>query len=469
MTPMTRISPSRRVRRDEQGMAMITAIMVIMITAALAVIVLNTGQHSQQTARRGRNWDDALQTADGGVQRAIAYLQSTNGGVPPTLTGTTDSGAYTTTVTYLGRNRYQIDSSGTTGGNIKGLTATRTIRVVMGPPKSFRYALFSLTDVDTKNNNYVTGSVWANGSVTVYGGDTITGNAWAATGWLSMGTNSTIGQDAATGGYDPSSGQAMTLANGAHIGGKATASSSTPSCADDPSGTKYIINDGGSISGTTMTWGTKTGSGTTGTLFTHVCTSAPATKPIPTFTYNPLNYNPAPMEFASPAAFSSWLSTHHANLSGTYLIHGGDANNPVDINGVSIGGDTTIIAESAPIDAFGGVGVSAQNTSDKVLVLVSYYQPAVGAVCTNNGGNPADCAIGIKNNFQPNDNTATLIYAPNGPCAFKNNADFDGAVYCKNIVLKNNMNLTYDARVDQIVGFGPVTLEQESWIETTGG
>lgn len=455
--------------RGEQGMAMITAIMVIMVTAALAIVVVDTGQHSQTTARRGRNWDDALQTADGGVQRAIAYLQSTNGGVPPTLTGTTDSGAYTTTVTYLGRNRYQISSSGTTGGSIKGLTATRSIRVVMGPPKAFRYALFSLTDVDTKNNNYVTGDVWANGSVTVYNGDTITGNVWAATGWLQMSNNSTIGGDVITGGYDPSSGQAMVLNNGAHIGGKATAASSTPSCADDPSGTKYVINDGGSISGTTITWGTKTGSGTTGTLFTHVCKAAPATKPMPTFTYNPLNYNPAPQEFASPAAFSTYLSTHHSNLSGTFYIHGGDANNPVDINGASIGGDTTIIAESAPIDAFGGVGVSAQNNSDKVLVLVSYYQPAVGAVCTNNGGNPADCAIGIKNNFQPNDNTATLIYAPNGPCAFKNNADFDGAVYCKNIVLKNNMNLTYDARVDQIVGFGPVTLEQESWVETTGG
>src|SRR5262249_53310883 len=151
--------------------------------------------------------------ADGGVQRAVAYLQSTNGGVPPTLSGSTDSGTYSTRVTYLGRNRYQIDSTGTTGAT-KGLTATRSVRVIYGPPKSFRYALFSLTDVDTKNNNYITGSVWANGSVTVYGGDTVTGNVWAATGWLSMGNNSAVGGDAATGGYDPSSTRAMDISTG---------------------------------------------------------------------------------------------------------------------------------------------------------------------------------------------------------------------------------------------------------------
>lgn len=448
---------------------MLTAVMVMMITAALVVVVLNTGTHSQQTARRGRSWEAAIQLADGGVQRAIAYLQSTSGGVPSTITGATDAGTYSTTVTYLGRNRYQIDSSGSAGGTAKGLNATRKLRVILGPQKSFRYALFSLTDVDTKNNNYVVGDVWANGSVTVYQNDTIDGNVNAATGWASMGNNAAITKDLVTGGYDPSTGRALAMANGANIGGKMTAASSTPGCADDPSATQYIVNVGGSITGATTTWGIKTGSGSTGTLLTHTCKAAPATKPMPTFTYNPLNYNPAPIEFASPAAFTSWLNTggNKTNLSGTFLIRGGDANNPIDINGVSISGDTTIIAESAPIDAFGGTGVSAQNNNDKVLVLASWYQPQVGAVCTNNGGNPADCSIGIKNNFQPNDNTATLLYAPNGPISFKNNADFLGAVYGKNIVLKNNMNLTYDARVDQIVGFGPVTLDQESWVETT--
>jgi hypothetical protein len=187
---------------------------------------------------------------------------------------------------------------------------------------------------------------------------------------------------------------------------------------------------------------------------------------MPTFTYNPANYSPAPTEFATPTAFNTWLAAGHAaGLSGTYYIHGGGASDAVNIAGVSIGGDTTIIAESAPIDASGGV--SDSNSNDKVFSLVSYYQPAAGSACTDNGGNPSDCAIGIKNNFQPQNNTSTLIYAPNGPVAFKNNAQFNGAIYANDIVLKNNLHVVYDPRVDQIVGFGPVTLQTESWTETT--
>ena len=62
-----------------------------------------------------------------------------------------------------------------------------------------------------------------------------------------------------------------------------------------------------------------------------------------------------------------------------------------------------------------------------------------------------------------------LLYAPNGPVAFKNNADFLGAVYANNIQIKNNMNVVYDPRVNQIVGFGTVTLDIDLWRECTVG
>jgi hypothetical protein len=99
------------------------------------------------------------------------------------------------------------------------------------------------------------------------------------------------------------------------------------------------------------------------------------------------------------------------------------------------------------------------------MVLLSYYAPPQNVACASNGGNPGDCAIGIKNNFQVSDNISTLVYAPNGPVAFKNNAEFFGAVYAGNIVMKNNHVTTYDPAVEQIVGFGPLTLERESWEE----
>ena len=62
-----------------------------------------------------------------------------------------------------------------------------------------------------------------------------------------------------------------------------------------------------------------------------------------------------------------------------------------------------------------------------------------------------------------------LIYAPNGPVAFKNNADFHGAVYANNIQVKNNMNVAYDSRLEQVVGFGDATLDIENWEECDPG
>jgi hypothetical protein len=455
-----------RANRDESGIAMITAIIMISVIAGLTTVVLANGSHSDRSSQRGRNWTVALQTADSGVQRAIAYMQASHGVPPGTFNGTTADGTYDTVVTSLGRHRYRIDSTGSVGAGA-GMVTSRAVSVVIGPPKSFRYALFSFTDVDTKNNNQVDGDVWANGNVTVQGGDTVTGSATAATGWVMLNNGSTITGDVVTGGYNTSNGRAIDVSTNAHIGGTAKAKSTAPDCADDPTHLHYNVNVVGSISGAVSTWGAKTGGGSTGPFTPSVCLAAPATQPIPAFTYNPANYSPAPVEFATPTAFNTWPSTHKIGLSGTYFIHGGGATDAVDINGVTISADTTIIAESAPIDAFGGTGVDAANSNDKVLVLASYYTPAPGVACTNNGGNPADCAVGIKNNFQPSSNTATLIYAPNGPVAFKNSAEFDGAVYANSIVLKNNLDVVYDPRVEQIIGAGPVTLQTESWRETT--
>jgi hypothetical protein len=445
----------------ESGFAMITSVIVILMTAALALIILTNGEHADRSSQRGRNWELAIQHADAGVQQAVAKLQAGNGAVPAAFTGTTAEGSYSVTVTYLGRKRYQIDAQGFAGTHTS-LAADRSVRVIYGPPRSFNYALFSLTDIDTKNNDTVDGDIWANGSVRVDQNDIITGSVNAATGWVFLDNGSSIAGDVVSGGYDPATNRSIEVSTGALISGKVTAASTVPGCTDDVAHSAYHVHATGDIAGTVKTWGVKTGGGSTGTVTTGVCSAAPATKPMPTFTYNPANYSPAPTEFADVASFNAFLAASGTSLEGTYYVEGSGA---IDLNGVTIAGDTTIIAVEAAIDAFGGVGVAAANNNDKILVLVSYYQPAAGTACTNTGGNPLDCAIGIKNNFQPENNTATLLYAPNGPVAFKNNAEFDGAVYANDIVLKNNMELVYDARVEQIIGFGSVSLELESWIE----
>jgi hypothetical protein len=258
-------------------------------------------------------------------------------------------------------------------------------------------------------------------------------------------------------------GYSMVLETGAEIGGDAKASSTTPDCTDDPGHFSYKIDNGGTIGGTATLWSFLNPGGAIGQLQTGVCTLAPATKPIPQFRYNPLNYDPAPSEYASVDDFQDWLDTgtNKTTYSGVHHVSGAGVS---DLNGVTVVGDAAVIAPQAAIHSDGGTGLS-DGPGDKVLVLASWYAPPAGATCTNTGGNPEDCAIGIKNNFQPDNNTAVLLYAPNGPISFKNSADFVGAVFGNNIVMKNNMDLVYDSRVEQVVGFGPVTLEVESWVE----
>jgi hypothetical protein len=459
-----------RTRRHpgEQGVAMVMTVIIITVAATLAAVILMQGSSADRHSGRGKNWNQALQSADAGVQNAVATLQATNGAVPAPFQGTSKEGTYSVTVKYLGRNRYQIDSVGQ-AGTVQGLKTQRHVRVVMAPPKTFKYALFSDSDIDTKNNDEVNGDIWANGNVTVDQGDTVNGSVNSATGYLFMRSNSKITGDVQTGSYSSSGYAVDGTANGTEINGnvKASTTSADANCNGEPLG-KYKVA-AGSIGGKVMTLGTQVSGADPAKVTTNWCSHAPATKPMPTFNWEPANYQPAPVEFASPSAFATYVNANKASMQGTFVINGGGQNDPVDITGIKVSGDLTIVAWNAPITADqGNADVTAANNNEKLMVLVSYYTPPQNVACASNGGNPGDCAIGIKNGFQPSDNTATLVYAPNGPVAFKNNAEFFGAVYANNIVMKNNQVTTYDPAVEQVVGFGPVTLAQESWQEVNG-
>jgi hypothetical protein len=441
--------------KDERGIAMMMTVVIIFVAMALAALILTQGSNADRHSGRGANWNEALQTADAGIGKAIAQLQEDYGQVPVVqpVVGATADGSYSVTVTALGRGKYRIDSVGTSGEGA-GLASSRRIQAIMAPPVSFEYALFSLTDVSTKNNDLVYGDVWANGSVVVELGDVIEGDVVAATGYLDMENNSIIRGDVETGGYN-ASGVAMDIFR---VEGNVTSSSTSPGCVDDPGHGKYkIVN--GTVTGSAQSWASSGGISSTvqGTRTPNTCKLAPATKMMPAFTFNPLLYDPAPEMFDSVAAFQTYLATNGNDLEGVFYVAGPGQ---IDLNGVEISGDTSIIAEQAQVWS-NGVGVT--NNDDKVFVLASFYQ--ANAVCTDSGSSVESCAIGLKNNFQPDSGTATLAYAPNGAIGFKNNSRFDGAAYGSNIVLKNNMEVHYDARVSQVLGFGPVTLERESWVE----
>src|SRR5262249_28546135 len=154
--------------------------------------------------------------------------------------------------------------------------------------------------------------------------------------------NSSITGDVQTGSYSSTGYAVDGTAGGTTIGGniKASTTNPDPNCNGEPAG-KYRVG-ADTISGKVTTLGNQVSGADPAKVFTNVCTHAPATKPMPTFNWQPANYNPAPVTFGSPSAFNTYVNANKANMKGTFVINGGGTNDPVDITGIKVSGDLTI-------------------------------------------------------------------------------------------------------------------------------
>lgn len=463
-------------RRDEEGVAMVMAVVLSSVIATLAVLMLTVGTHTDKASVRGRHYTQALHVAESGIEQGIALMEEQEAAIaaPLTFTGSTETGDYSVTITPLERNRFQIES---TGGVRAGrqLGAERKIKVLMAPPLAFDKALFSYTTVETKNNDIIDGDVWANHNVVLASGTQVTGSVIAATGYISLAGGAIVEGDGWSGGFNPTLREAIALGNNARIDGDATASVVNVACVGaDNADYKIRLNSGAVIGGLAKTWGNIQGAGTVlGGTQTNICTQAPPAATLPGFTYSASNYDPATLhEFGSPgnpsptavADFQSYVAGQGNRISGTFYINQESPVNQgvrIDLTGVTILGDTTIVTNT-PVFANGIT--DDLSVTDAVFTLVSTYDPPSGSICDVNDDN-SDCSIHLKNDFSVSGATAVLIYSPYGPVAIKNNAEQFGVVYADSIQVKNNQTMTYDARVDRIVGFGDVTYEIVEWQE----
>lgn len=472
-----------RSRDEESGVVLVIAVVLLSVIGTLSVTMLAVGRHSDHASVRGRHAVQALHIAEGGVDQAIAKIEDSAGAFSGGFTGSTEDGAFSVVVTRMSRNRYQIESTGTVRDG-EQLGAKRILRVTMEPPVVFRNALFSYTTLETKNNDQIAGDIWANESSIVQANSTVTGSVTAATGYVRIEGGAHVFGSAISGGFDET-GQAIFLDNNAILDGDATASVAAP---PDPttcggatqSDYKVRLDPGSVIGGNVTTWGSVNNQGSiTGVVTQNVCTSAPATIPMPAFTYSAGNYDPTTLhEFGSPSLpsatavvdFQSYLIANGNAISGTFFINQAapvGQNLRVDLTGVTITGDTNLITNT-PI--FTNNTDDAPSVTNAVVLLASTYQPPTGSSCDVNQDS-SECAAHIKNNFSVCDpdaadpGTAVLIYTPYGPTAVKNNALQCGAVYADSIQIKNNQILRYDARIERMVGFGPTTLEIVKWLE----
>jgi hypothetical protein len=381
------------------------------------------------------------------------------------------------TVSHDLRSNYTITSTGSVREGAQ-LAASRKVQVKMSPPSVFKYAFFSNTSVVTKNNDIITGDIWANQNVVITSGTTVHGAITAATGYVAQENLSTIDKDVTTGGFNPSTSRAIDVATNATIKGNVKATVVNPpdpiTCGGaNQANYKIFVDGGGTIEGSGQSWGTFDGTGTiAGGMTSNICISAPAAEPMPEFRWAETNYDPATLHKfgteSTPSAtavaeFQAYVDSQPGKeIQGTFYINQQTPVNQdvrINLTGVTITGDTTIVTNT-PVFSNG----TSDNTVDKIFVLVSEYEPPVGSSCDVNQ-DASECSIHLKNNFQPSCYTALIAFSPYGPTAVKNNQATCGAIYADDIEIKNNQTMTYDPRVERTVGFGAVTLEIVSWRE----
>ncbi len=473
--------------RDERGNVLISVVLVSLIVGALAALALRTGEQATWSSASDRNHEAALGVAEAGVHEVVGrlaaqasgtytgscdYLALTPGSMlaSPSCDGTTAQGTYTLSVQRTTQG-FVVDALGEVGGGTLG--RARRLKVSVLPPRiardgKSRYALFSYTSIDIKNNDEVYGGdVFANDSVFVDQNAMIDGTVTSAKSWIKTDNGSTV-RDLHSGGYHPTGLWSMDIAG--TVNGWVKASSMTPNCTGDTR-SNYDVR-GGNIAGSLTTLG-RLVSGSAGSRTEDTCTPAAPAQPLPSFTYNPANYDPTTLrEFATVADFNAWRRVNPGPVQGTFVVLAEpypSQDSRIDLSGWSIDGDTTILT-NAPVYTGEIDDEGVADGAKASFVVVSHYQPPVGTSCDYNDDD-SECAIHSKNHFDPSCKTAVLLYADRGPVAMKNTTSnpndtgFCGSVYSDGIVIKNNQKINYDPGIERPVGFGPVTYEIARWEE----
>ena len=145
----------RRLRREEEGYSLVIAMLLLAIMAVLLVVGLDAGTASLKQSSLAVEWSRALTVAEAGLNDSITRLgESRTAANPCNMSGST--------VCTGGGGQYQVSWT-QTGGKIvvtsigyfptkTSPTFTREVQATYEPVPTFRYALFSQTALDIKNN-----------------------------------------------------------------------------------------------------------------------------------------------------------------------------------------------------------------------------------------------------------------------------------------------------------------------------
>lgn len=449
-------------RRDENGFAMIVSMVVATVAIVLVTAILAQGVHLLEATTYDRKWNNSLQVAEAGVEATVVELIR-----DPTDTGlgltTAPFGQFETTVSTPSVGYRLITSTGYSPSKVAAKAVKRRIEVRYGPAPAFSYALFSASTMELKNvnNNCVTGDAFANEYVAVNANACLKGSVISATGAVEFDNNGQIkkkadgtGGNVYSGGFKTGQDWGISIANGVVIEGSAYAQQEICPTTQP---TKFDIVGGGTINGEAFAGDTISAgvSVPPGNRNPNVCQVRRATQPLPTFQVGQIQnlYGVPVTEYTTVAAFNA---ANPGNLSGYHYVKDPVASNVINLTGRTVT-DTFVLITDNLIDFDLNFTVDmAVNTPDKFVDIISL----------NSSTTPP--AINIKNGFDVlgTPKPPVLLYSM-GYIEVKNSAISNGAIYGNPVNIKNNLEMTYDARVQRVLGFGPSRFERLAWTEVT--
>lgn len=478
-----------RLKRREDGFAMVTAVAVLAIMSILLVVVLTAGNSAFEVSERNARFTRTLAVAEAGIDDVAGSLGVNGAATNLCAIGTSNTcpasgGEYQVSWTRAPDGTVTVTSIGYQP-NLANADITRKIVAVYEPVPSFKDVLYADTSIAIKNNQVVIGDIVANGAVQLGTGAIVCGSVTSATGGVELLSGARIVKtyvDAGTGKNcfgklgNVWAGGTIKMGATSVVEGDATASppAGTPLCPVVPDTTYAILS--GTVQGKATACGRITAS-SPNPLSPNTVTDPPAPTSLPTFTFDPNNYtsincipfsNPCDPANTSDIAYSQFNALSKVNMKGVYAIW---QTNPsqatvVDLTELSVGGDLTIIT-NAPI--YFGNTMPIPSTGPALVTVVSLYIPPSFTTCDTNGG---DCSIYAQNSVvfdsgdpaDPNDGIAAVLYTP-GKMAFKNFVNgAEGALYAGSMDIKNGFDITYNSRIERIAGFGGV-LERTLWRE----
>lgn len=405
----------------EDGSSMVAVVLVMLVLVVIGATSVQVALHSNDATTVDRQRVQAVQAAEAGIHTAINRLQ-VNPACDSAVSAPED---ITDGADVLARYQVRVDPEAsmpcTTANRVirawgySPVSSERSVRqlevsVQLVPQDGFQFTLFAAGTqgiVVVKNTGTVNGDIYAenldqtqnniNADKVLSPGSIDTKNNAVYSGTLWAGGNVTLRQNGQVGGSIIAAGSSaagdVTLENNVVIAKdvKAKGSINLP--------TTYTIGGSSSQNNPNI--------------------PPPPVLDKPTFTWNPVNYTPAPQIFSTAAAMTAALEANKNALGGTYYLNAPSST-------VSMPRNATV---TGPLNVI----TTGKVEMGRSLTASGGTWP-VAIVTLNNG----TAAINVDQPFTAGAGIELLLFS-NGEVDLKNQVSMAGAIYADKIAIKNSV------------------------------